>query len=290
MAEQINISIDEEFKDLLRPLSSEEYDNLEESIRTLGMAYDPIILWGDTIIDGHHRYGICTHGGFDYTTLELDFDSRDEAKQWIVDKQVGRRNLNDMEASYYRGLKYNKAVEAIDYGEIFDVGSEVAKEEGVSHSTIKRDGKLAEQLSKVEDEVKDKILSADIKPTRKEIKEISKMSPKGQHKAVQSIEEGKGIEYEDLDGWLDDIAAPYKTSINHLRFIKKKMEELSSDPVEGKYVASKFTRIKHNLDELIDSISQCMPVSACDDCGGVGCNNCYGTGFLSRAAKESQDK
>ena len=93
MAEQINISIDEEFKDLLRPLSSEEYDNLEESIRTLGMAYDPIILWGDTIIDGHHRYGICTHGGFDYTTLELDFDSRDEAKQWIVDKQVAEETL-----------------------------------------------------------------------------------------------------------------------------------------------------------------------------------------------------
>ena len=278
MAEATNILIDEEFKDLLRPLNSEEYDSLEESIRTLGMAYDPIILWDNTIIDGHHRYGICTHGGFNYTTLDLEFDSREEAKQWIIDKQAGRRNLTALEIKYIRGQKVTK------------LEQEAADEAGVSLRTIQLDVALAEQIDHLDPGVKENILKGTVETTTKEIKEISKMSPKGQKKAVKSIEEGKGIEYEDLDGWLTDLAEPYKISVNKLRSIRKKMEEISSDPVEGKYVASKFTRIKHNLDELIDSISQCTPVSACDDCGGEGCNSCYGTGFLSRAAKESQDK
>ena len=139
MAEQINISIDEEFKDLLRPLNSEEYDSLEESIRTLGMAYDPIIIWDNTIIDGHHRYGICTHGGYDYTTLDLEFDSREEAKQWIIDKQAGRRNLMPMEIKYLRGQRIAKEMKPLGKSEEGTSLPELAIEEGVSVRTLQRD-------------------------------------------------------------------------------------------------------------------------------------------------------
>ena len=291
MAEQINISIDEEFKDLLRPLNSEEYDSLEESIRTLGMAYDPIILWDNTIIDGHHRYGICTHGGYDYTTLDLEFDSREEAKQWIVDKQAGRRNLMPMEIKYLRGQRIAKEMKPHGgFGETEGKElTELASEEGVSVRTLQRDVSLAKDIDQLEPEVKTSVLKGDVKATAKQIKELVKMDKRDQKKAAKSIQEGKGIEYEDIDAWITELAEPYKNSTRQLRAIRKKMEEISYNPAEGKYVASKFTRIKNNLDEVIDSISQCEPVAACVDCGGEGCNSCYGTGFLSRAARESQD-
>ena len=292
MAEQTNISIDDEFKDLLRPLNSEEYDSLEESIRTLGMAYDPIILWDGVVIDGHHRYGICIHGGYDYTTLNLEFDSREEAKQWIVDKQAGRRNLMPMEIKYLRELKIANEMKphgGFGITEGKELG-ELASEEGVSVRTLQRDISLAKDIDQLEPEVKTSVLKGDVKATSKEIKELAKMDKRDQKKAAKSIQEGKGIEYEDIDTWITELAEPYKNSARQLRGIRKKMEELSYNPTEGKYVASKFHRIKNNLDEVIDSISQCEPVAACDDCGGEGCNNCYGTGFLSRAAKESQDK
>jgi len=293
MAEQINISIDEEFKDLLRPLNSEEYDSLEESIRTLGVAYDPIILWDGIIIDGHHRYGICTHGGYDYTTLDLEFDSRQEAKQWIIDKQAGRRNLMPMEIKYLRGQRVAKEMKqhggglGVQEGALLD---EIAEQENVSKRTLQRDVSLTKDMDQLEPEVKESVLKGEVKATPKVIKELAKMDKRDQKKAVKSIQEGKGIEYEDIDTWITELAEPYKNSARQLRGIRKKMEELSYNPTEGKYVASKFHRIKNNLDEVIDSISQCEPVAACDDCGGEGCNNCYGTGFLSRAAKESQDK
>ena len=289
MAEQTNISIDEEFKDLLRPLNSEEYDSLEESIRTLGMAYDPIILWDNTIIDGHHRYGICTHGGYDYTTLDLEFDSREEAKQWIVDKQAGRRNLMPMEIKYLRGQRIAGRAKPQGKSEEGTSLPELAIEEGVSVRTLQRDVSLAKDIDQLEPEVKASVLKGDVKATTKEIKELAKMDKRDQKKAAKSIQEGKGIEYEDIDAWITELAEPYKNSTRQLRAIRKKMEEISYNPTEGKYVASKFTRIKNNLDEVIDSISQCEPVAACIDCGVEGCNSCYGTGFLSRAAKESQD-
>lgn len=293
MADQTNtLKIDEEFKNLLRPLNSEEYDSLEESIRTLGMAYDPIILWDNIVIDGHHRYGICSHGGYDFTTLDLEFDSREEAKQWIIDKQQGRRNLMPMEIKYLRGLRFNEVSDSWENEGKNSTSpvSSMASEEGVSTRTLQREGNLAKDIDSLEPEVKSEVLKGELKASTKEIKEMAKMSKDGQKAAAESIKEGKGIVFEDIDSWIIELAEPYKKSVNQLRSIKNKMEEISSDPTEGKYVGSKFTRIKNNLDEVIDSINQCMPVCACDDCGGEGCNSCYGTGFLSRAAKESQDR
>ena len=285
----ITLKIDDEFKDLLRPLNTEEYESLEESIKTLVMAYDPIIHWGGTNIDGHHRYGICQHGGYEYTTLELDFDSREEAVDWIIDKQYGRRNLTPNEIKYYRGYKFNKLEGSTNIEKSKGL-QELVKEQGVTDRTLRRDGEYQRNVSNLDPESKNKILKNEIKITSKEIKEIAKMDKVSAEKAIKSIEEGSGIEYEDIDSWVVELAEPYKNSVRQLRGIRKKMEALSFNPTEGKYVAAKYTRLKNNLDELIDIIHQCEPITGCDDCGGEGCNSCYGTGFLSRAAKESQDK
>lgn len=288
MAEATNtLKIDEEFRDLLRPLNTDEYENLEESIKTLGMAYDPIIHWGDIIIDGHHRYGICQHGGYKYTTLELDFDSREEAIDWIIDKQYGRRNLTPNEIKYYRGYKFNKMMSSPKKERDIE---QLAKEQGVTDRTLRRDGEYQQGVEKLSPESKQKILKNEIKITAKEIKEIAKMDKLSAEKAIDSIEKGTGIEYEDINSWIVELAEPYKNSVRQLRSMKKKMETISFNPTEGKYVAAKYTRLKNNLDELIDIIHQCEPVSGCNECGGEGCNSCYGTGFLSRAAKDSQDK
>lgn len=45
------------------------------------------------MIDGHNRYEICTKHGIPYTTIQKEFADRDEAIQWIILNQFGRRNL-----------------------------------------------------------------------------------------------------------------------------------------------------------------------------------------------------
>lgn len=90
----MTIHIDPEFKKLIPPLIKEDYDRLEESLRKEGCR-DALILWGDTLVDGHNRYEICTKHNIKFETIQKDFSDRDEAKLWMIDNQLARRNIND---------------------------------------------------------------------------------------------------------------------------------------------------------------------------------------------------
>lgn len=89
------IKIDSEFKTLIPPLTNDEYRGLEESILAEGCR-DALVLWGDTLIDGHNRYEICQKYGIPYDTTEMELRNRDEAKLWIYKNQLSRRNLKDI--------------------------------------------------------------------------------------------------------------------------------------------------------------------------------------------------
>lgn len=88
------LKIDQDLKDLIPPLSSDEYATLEKSILDEGCR-DKIITWNDTIVDGHNRYEICTKHNLPYSTEDRDFESTDSVKVWMIDNQKGRRNLTD---------------------------------------------------------------------------------------------------------------------------------------------------------------------------------------------------
>lgn len=87
------IKIDDEFRDLLSPLTEGEYKDLEQSILDEGCR-EAIVLWGDIIIDGHNRYKICQEHNIQFKTKQKEFASRDEVINWIIKNQLARRNLN----------------------------------------------------------------------------------------------------------------------------------------------------------------------------------------------------
>ena len=86
------LKIDEEFKKLIPPLSNEEYKQLEENLAEEGCR-DSLITWNNTIIDGHNRYEICMKNIIPFSIKEMNFDNRQEAIEWIIKNQFGRRNL-----------------------------------------------------------------------------------------------------------------------------------------------------------------------------------------------------
>jgi len=86
--------INPEFRTLIPPLSDSEYAELEQSILAEGCR-DPLCVWNDTIVDGHHRYEICTKYGLPFSTYEMEFESEDAAKIWILGNQLARRNISD---------------------------------------------------------------------------------------------------------------------------------------------------------------------------------------------------
>jgi len=85
----------QEFKNLIPPLSTEEREQLEQNILARRKCHDPIVLWDGKIIDGHNRFEICVRHGIEFEIVEADLPSKDAAMLWILENQLGRRNLNE---------------------------------------------------------------------------------------------------------------------------------------------------------------------------------------------------
>ena len=90
------MKIDREFADLIPPLTEEEYKGLEQSILAEGCR-DALVVWNDTLVDGHNRYRICTEHNIGYVTVTKDFEDRNAAMLWMMNNQLSRRNLNDFQ-------------------------------------------------------------------------------------------------------------------------------------------------------------------------------------------------
>ena len=86
-----------EFRDLLPPLSQEQQEALEKDILQNG-CYSPLIVDQELrVVDGHNRLSICQSHEIPYTMLVFEFEDALEAKQWALDTQKGRRNLDNWE-------------------------------------------------------------------------------------------------------------------------------------------------------------------------------------------------
>ena len=98
--------IDPEFKRLLPELSETELEYLEANIIQDGCR-DPIVVWNNTIVDGHHRYEICRRHRISFKTESVHFSCREEALRWICLNQLGRRNVSPELLRYQIGKRYN---------------------------------------------------------------------------------------------------------------------------------------------------------------------------------------
>jgi len=92
----MNLIINDSFKNLLRPLSDNELSGLEESLLNEGCR-EAIITWNGVIVDGHNRYSICVKNNIPFNTLEMEFKDENAVKLWMIDNQIGKRNIVDFE-------------------------------------------------------------------------------------------------------------------------------------------------------------------------------------------------
>ena len=88
------LKIDPELRDLLPPLTSEEYKQLEKNIVENGFDRNfPIMEWQGFIVDGHNRYDICKKHNIEPIIGTLAYKTKEEVMEWMLDIQLGRRNL-----------------------------------------------------------------------------------------------------------------------------------------------------------------------------------------------------
>jgi hypothetical protein len=93
----MDIIIDEALKAYIDPLTPEEYAALERSILAEGCR-DALVLWGQLLIDGHNRYGICRKHGLAFQTVQNSrFQSLEDVHLWMIDQHLGRRSVSDFQ-------------------------------------------------------------------------------------------------------------------------------------------------------------------------------------------------
>jgi len=143
------LKINPEFECLIPPLCEAELHQLTQNIIEQGCR-DAIKTWNGTIVDGHNRYSICQAHNIPYETCELKFQSKKDAIIWILENQLGRRNLTNavrikialQKASMLRiKAKHNRSTPGC---EPIVVRKTVANDAGVSERTVYKYMKIQE--------------------------------------------------------------------------------------------------------------------------------------------------
>jgi len=106
----MNIVVNEELKAYIDPMTPEEHEALERSILAEGCR-DALVLWGDVLVDGHNRYGICQKHGLPFKTVQNPrFKTIEDVHLWMIDQHLGRRSISD----YLRGVLALRKKDIVD--------------------------------------------------------------------------------------------------------------------------------------------------------------------------------
>jgi len=194
------LQIDETFRQLIPPLTSNEQKQLEENIVKDGCR-EPLCIWGNIIIDGHNRYKICSRLKIPFHIQQIDFTSKDEVIAWICANQLGRRNISEESRRYLIGKRYetekklkirnplgkNQHSEKEVCTQIEHkpqnqdrqrlTAGKIGKEYHISKTTVIRYGKYAKSMDKLankDSELMAKILTGKIKISKENISKLSK--------------------------------------------------------------------------------------------------------------------
>lgn len=194
----MNIVIDNEFKNLIPPLTPDEFAGLKQSIMSEGCR-DPLVLWGDILIDGHNRYDICTRNNTPFHTVQREFADRNAAIEWIILNQFGRRNLPAHERARLalrlkpvisekakeKELERKKTFQKSEKSNLPEVNTtkELAKVAGVSHDTIAK-------VERIEEDAPAPVVQASRKGeiSVNAAYQVTKLEPEQQQEIAQRIE------------------------------------------------------------------------------------------------------
>jgi len=196
---EFELVIDKEFQNLLPPLTDAEQQQLEANLLADRRVIDPVLYWCDprtdknVVIDGMHRWPIAKEHNLPCKTEPMPFKSRDEAALWILEHQLGRRNLLKPEAiRKIRGELYNRMKTAhggdrrssAQNGSLKGSASKrVAEMAGVSEGTVIRDGKRRDALANISAPIRTAIETSQLKAGDAEVLALAEM-PKGEQQAA----------------------------------------------------------------------------------------------------------
>lgn len=172
-------------------LSNDELDRLEKSVLKEGIR-DALCVWHKDndyiLIDGHNRYSFAEKHDLEFQVKSYEFESELDAIDWMIQNQLGKRNLNDLQKDMLIGQRqenekkrrgtnnqYASKSEKRQSGAFQKTAQKIADDLGVSTRTVERAGAFFRGMNKITDEnLKQEILKGETNITRTRIRNIGK--------------------------------------------------------------------------------------------------------------------
>lgn len=141
----MNIIIKQELRDYIDPLTPQEYLALEQSLLKEGCR-DALVLWGETLIDGHNRYAICQKHDVPFQTVQNDrFSNLEDVMLWMIDNHLARRSVS----GFQRGVLALRKKEIVSARRKQDNEGKKPKEIALAESSRPPDAVSVETLDEI---------------------------------------------------------------------------------------------------------------------------------------------
>ena len=254
------LKVDPEFQNKIPPLTDDEFKQLEENILNDGEVFEPIAVWNGTIVDGHNRWKIIqANPWLTFKVKEMNFSDKWEAFDWMYRKQLGRRNLTEEQKRYLVGKqlearKLHKGgdrrskqfsnVQSERLKKYRETAEEIADENKIAASTVKRAEKYANGIDAIREEapeLADAILKSEKRLSKKDIEDIGMAHPAAQKAMIESIRTGEAEKKSRPKG--------------ETRKINSIVETLSDDSCMEYTIHHMTEQIRVNSDAFIRSLS-----------------------------------
>lgn len=203
------VTIDPDFRALIPPLTLGEKEQLKQNLLAEGVR-DPLVVWETAtgelfLLDGHNRREVILSQGLFFDIAVHHFASRGEAHDWMINNQLGRRNLSSTQRSYLLGCYYN-ATKGQRGGDrksdnheepALSRAEKIAEEQNVSSTQVKRAGKVAQAIERLGDEnpeAKTKVLAGEAEITQGQLAELASAPDEEITEAAKAIVKGKPLQ------------------------------------------------------------------------------------------------
>ena len=173
----------DELAGLHRELSPDEVKQLEANIVSDGRVIDPIIVWDTYLLDGRHRLKIAEKHDLPYDVQEMEFESIDDAQLWVLEHQLGRRNITDHEKMRLRA----------QHARIVGDTRVVAEEHNVSQRTIQRDVEATEVSEKMPQDLATRLNEGTLIASKAALKRYDELTDEQKKKVEETLRDHPDI-------------------------------------------------------------------------------------------------
>lgn len=203
----MDLTIDPELLELIPRCCKDDDERLEKSLLNEGGCHHAVVVWKGTnvVVDGHRRKAACEKLGLSYPVEELEFANKDAVKRWMLEEQLGRRNLNAHQRAMCLAALAKLESDRIQSSGATEEDNQIAREHPeeatentitakrarVAPRTVRRATHYTAAFRSLPEDIQRRIEDQSLPGRKEAVIELASLSEDQQREAVKSVDDGE---------------------------------------------------------------------------------------------------